>query len=99
MIKFKENPQQPGESLFLERRRGIVGLSLIAIGSMSLITLYQTGVLQHLPGLPLPILDADKVDAYARFSTPNAIRATGSYTMTAELAAMGGQHRTREQTR
>ncbi len=90
-----------GEGAFLAQRRGIVGLSLLAIGSMSLISLYQMGIIKHLPEPPLPLLDADKVDAsaeaYSRFSTPDALLAIGSYTMTAGLAAMGGQHRAKEQ--
>lgn len=50
---------------FLTRRRGIVGLSLVAVGSMSLITLYQMGIIKHLPERPLPVFDSDKVDASA----------------------------------
>ena len=90
-----------GEGPFLLQRRGIVALSLVAVGSMSLISLYQMGIIKHLPEPPLPMLDADKVDAsaeaYSRFSTPDAILAIGSYTMTAGLAAMGGQERAKEQ--
>ncbi len=60
----------------LRRRRGIVGLSLLASASMGLITLYQMGIIRHLPEPPLPGLDADEVDAsgeaYARLQTPDA---------------------------
>lgn len=47
------------------RRRGVIGLSLAAAGSMGLIALYQSGVIRHIPEPPLPALDADKVDASA----------------------------------
>ena len=48
---------------FLARRRAIAALSLTAIGAMGLISLYQLGLIRHLPEPPLPYFDADKVDA------------------------------------
>ncbi len=90
-----------GSGQFLAQRRSIVGLSLLAVGSMGLITLYQMGIIRHLPEPPLPMLNADKVDAsaeaYSRFSTPDGILGVGNYAITAGLAAMGGQDRAREQ--
>ncbi|GAC1346759.1 MAG: hypothetical protein NVS4B7_19710 [Ktedonobacteraceae bacterium] len=90
-----------GEGSFLAQRRGIIGLEMVAIGSMSLITLYQMGMIKHLPEPPLPGLDADRVDAsaeaYSRFSTPDGILGIGNYAMTMGLAAMGGQDRAKEQ--
>jgi len=84
----------------LGRRRGVVGLSLIASGSMMIVAAYQTGLIRHLPEPPLRAFDADKVDAsdeaYEKFSTPDAILGLGSYAMTMGLAAMGGRNRTRE---
>jgi hypothetical protein len=71
----------------LRRRRTIVGLSLIASGSMAPIAAYQTGLIRHLPELPR--FDADKVDA-------SAILGLGSYAATMGLAAMGGSDRARE---
>ncbi|MGI8854139.1 MAG: vitamin K epoxide reductase family protein [Thermomicrobiales bacterium] len=83
----------------LARRRGVVGLSLVAAGSMGLIALYQMGIIKHLPEPPLPRLDADAVDAsaeaYSRFATPDGILGLGSYAVTMGLAAMGGQDRAR----
>jgi uncharacterized membrane protein len=90
-----------GRCKFLAQRRAIVGLEMIAIGSMSLITLYQMGIIHHLPEPPLPGLDADRVDAsaeaYSRFATPDGILGIGNYAMTMVLAAMGGQDRASEQ--
>lgn len=81
----------------LARRREVVALSLVASGSMALITLYQVGLIKHLPEPPLPMMNADKVDAsaeaYEKFSTPDAILGLGSYTATMALAAMGGADR------
>ncbi len=90
-----------GSGRFLSQRRGIVVLSLTAAGSMSLISLYQMGIIRHLPQPPLPMLDSDTVDAsaeaYSRFSTPDGILGLGNYVMTAGLAAMGGQDRAEKQ--
>ncbi len=102
ILKAKALSQQLRESSggFLPQRRGIVALSLVAVGSMGLITLYQMGIIKHLPDPPLPMLDSDRVDAspeaYSRFSTPDAILAIGSYAVTMGLAAIGGQERARE---
>ncbi len=90
-----------GSGAFLAQRRGIVGLEMVAIGAMSLITLYQMGIIKHLPEPPLPGLDADRIDAsaeaYSRFATPDGILGIGNYAMTMGLAAMGGQERATEQ--
>lgn len=90
-----------GDGDGLRRRRGIVGLSLVAIGSMGMISLYQMGIIKHLPEPPLPRLDADRVDAspeaYSRFATPDGMLGLGSYAMTMGLAAMAGQDRAHTQ--
>lgn len=90
-----------GDGDDLRRRRAVVGLSLVAVGSMGLISLYQMGIIKHLPEPPLPRLDADKVDAspeaYSRLATPDGFLGLGSYAMTMGLAAMGGQDRARTQ--
>jgi uncharacterized membrane protein len=87
--------------MFLRLRRATVALSLTAVSSMSLIALYQVGIIKHLPEPPLRFLDADKVDAspeaYSRFETPDGILAMGNYTITMGLAAMGSSHRAQEQ--
>ena len=74
---------------------------MISVGSMALITLYQMGIIKHLPEPPLPGLDADKVDAsaeaYSRFATPDGVLGLGNYAVTMGLAAMGSQNRATEQ--
>src|ERR671930_1363873 len=85
----------------MRRRRGVIGLSLAAAGSMGLIALYQAGVIRHIPEPPLPGLDADKVDASAeafeRLEVGDAFLGFVSYGVTMTLAAMGPPDRaTRE---
>lgn len=90
-----------GEGGYLPQRRGIVALGLAAAGSMSLIALYQMGILRHLPEPPLPGFDADKVDAsaeaYSKLQIGDAFLGLGSYAATIGLAAMGGADRAQTQ--
>jgi uncharacterized membrane protein len=86
---------------FLARRRAIAALSLTAIGSMGLISLYQLGLITHLPEPPLPYFDADAVDAapeaYQYLAMPDGVLGLASYAATLGLAAMGGPNRATEQ--
>ncbi|MEJ7762652.1 MAG: vitamin K epoxide reductase family protein [Thermomicrobiales bacterium] len=88
-----------GSGHFLRQRRKVLGLSLVAAGAMMPISLYQMGIIKHLPEPPLPRLDADAVDAsaeaYAILATPDAVLGLGSYALTAWLAAAGGADRAR----
>jgi len=90
-----------GSGATLRQRRLIVALSLVAGGSMGLITLYQMGIIDHLPEPPLGSLDADSVDAsgeaYNLFKTPDAALGLASYAVTLALAAAGGTDRARTQ--
>jgi uncharacterized membrane protein len=102
MIKAKTLSRElrRGKGGYLKQRRGIVVLSLGAMVSMGVVSLYQMGVLKHVPEPKLPGLDADKVDAsdeaYELLDTPDAAIGLGSYAVTLGLAAMGGEHRERE---
>lgn len=86
-----------GSGSFLSRRRGVVGLSLVSVVSMGAVVLYQMGLIKHLPEPPLPMMDADKVDAsgeaYELLSMPDGALGLGSYAVTLGLAAMGGKER------
>lgn len=96
-------PEKLGEQLRsgadqgMKRRRAIIGLSLFNIASMAAITLYQVGILRHVPEPDLPGADADKVngsaEAYSLLQTPDAALAIGSYAATLGLAAMGPPNR------
>ena len=82
---------------FTAQRRRIVALSLTSAACMGLIALYQIGSIKHLPEPPLPLTDADKVDAseeaYARFSVGDAFLGFASYSVTMLLAGIGGPER------
>ena len=86
-----------GSGEFLARRRGVVGAGLTAMGSLGVVTLYQMGLIRHLPDPPLPGCAADTVhgaaEAYAHLAAPDAVVGLGSYAVTLALAAMGGADR------
>lgn len=88
-----------GAGSSLRQRRATVGLSLIAMGSLGAVSLYQMGIVRHLPEPPLPHFDADTVDAapeaYATLSMPDGVLGLVSYAVTAALASMGGEDRAR----
>jgi uncharacterized membrane protein len=89
-----------GSGRFLQLRRKALGLSLVAMGAMAPISLYQMGVIKHLPEPPLPRLNADSVDAaaeaYAILATPDAALGLVSFAVTAWLAAAGGEDRAKK---
>lgn len=90
-----------GSTPDLDRRRQIIGLSLLGATIGELITLYQTGVVDELPTLPGSFFDANKVDAsnyaYSRFNGPDGPTMTINYGITAWLASMGGENRVQDQ--
>ncbi len=81
----------------LQRRRWIVGLSLVATAMAQIVSLYQVGIVRRLPDPPLEIFDSTKVDAsdyaYKRLQTPDAFMMLASYAVTAWLAGAGGKNR------
>lgn len=83
---------------FLNRRRQVAALSLMASGAMGAVAAYQNGLISHLPEPPLPLLDADEVDAsgeaYQLFKTPDA--ALGLAALTLVLAGAGSAGRAEE---
>ncbi len=82
----------------MARRRRIVSGSTVASMMMTGLTLFQTGVIAHVPEPGLPGLDADKVDAspeaYQFLATPDAALGLVSYAITVVLAAAGDANRT-----
>ena len=83
-----------GQSADLTRRRWIIGLSILTVAAGQIVTLYQTGIIRHLPDPPLDLFDSDKVDAsdyaYKRLDTPDAAPMMINGALTATLAAAGG---------
>ena len=86
----------------LTRRRWLVGLSLVGAAMGAAVTLYQTGIIKHLPDPPLSLFDSDRVDAsnyaYKRMDSPDAPMMLISYGVTALLASMGGKDRAEEKS-
>lgn len=89
-----------GSGKFLRNRRGVIGLSLGAIGSLGVVSLYQVGILDRVPEPPLSYLDADEVDAapeaYEVLQMPDGVLGITSYALTAAFAAAGGEDRVSE---
>ncbi len=86
-----------GNSVALDRRRDIALLTLTAISSMAVISLYQLGILKRLPEPPSRLFNTKKVNAsqegYSKLDMPDAVLGLGSYAATLGLAAMGGKER------
>lgn len=82
-----------GESEDLARRRKIIALSALGLVDFSLISLYQTGVIRHLPDLPYSLFASDKVnaskDAYM-MGVPDGPVSAAAYGLTMILASAGG---------
>ncbi len=90
-----------GSSPHLTRRRRAGALMLGASAAMGVVTLYQLGIVRHLPDPPLPFLDSDRVDAsgeaFRSGSTPDAALGLASYAVSLALIGMGTADRAREQ--
>ena len=90
-----------GTSPDLTRRRQVVGLSMIGVAAGVVVSLYQTGVIRHLPDPPSGgLFDSDRVDAsdyaYKRAQTPDGLAMLVTYGVTALLAGAGGKDRARD---
>ncbi|MGI8670571.1 MAG: vitamin K epoxide reductase family protein [Aridibacter sp.] len=102
MLEKLSKPQQLRNELQeksdggLTKRRAIIGLSLLGIGAMTAVTLFQTGIIKHLPDPPLDSFDSDKVNssdtAYA-LGTPDGTLSLASLAANIPLAAFGGANR------
>jgi len=88
-----------GDNEHLAMRRRVAALSLVSMGSMAVVVLFQMGVLRSMPEPDLPLLDADKVDAspeaYQILAMPDGALGLVSYATTLALAAAGGKNRAR----
>jgi uncharacterized membrane protein len=97
-----KNPQalrrelQESNESDLNLRRGIIGLSLVGMAAMTAVTLFQTGVLKHLPDPPIAGFNSDKVNssdtAYA-LGVPDGALSLASLAANIPLAAFGGENR------
>ena len=104
-MRLQLTPEELGRELrqgytpFLKRRRGIIGLSLFSCGVLVAVALYQIGILKKLPEPRGRFFDTNKVNgsgqAYSLLATPDAFLGIASYAVTAALAAMGPENRSR----
>ncbi|HEV2810985.1 MAG TPA: vitamin K epoxide reductase family protein [Acidimicrobiales bacterium] len=89
-----------GAGALLDRRRRLAGLSLGSIAAFVGVAAYQTGLIRHLPEPPIPLLDADSVDAsgeaYQQLQTPDAALGIASSAITLVLIGMGDGRRAKE---
>lgn len=100
-----KNPQtlrrelQESNAEDMRRRRKIIGLSLVGIAAMTAVTLFQTGIIEHLPDPPVDDFDSDKVNssdtAYA-LGVPDGTLSLASLAANIPIAALGGENRASE---
>ncbi len=84
----------------LRVRRAIIGLSLVGMGAMTAVSLFQTGIIEHLPDPPIKDFDSDKVNssdtAYA-LGVPDGTLSLASLAANIPMAAFGGANRAETQ--
>jgi uncharacterized membrane protein len=87
-----------GVSDSLRRRRWISVLSVVGVIDFAIISLYQMGIIRHLPDPPGAFFDSDEVNAsrtaYA-LGVPDGPLGLGLYAITLILAGAGGDNRRR----
>lgn len=91
------NELRLGSSPSLRRRRAIAALSAIGIVDFAVISLYQLGVIRHLPDPPGRIFDSDKVNGSRKaylLGVPDGPLGALLYAATMTLAGAGGSRRT-----
>lgn len=87
---------QQEETSDLRLRRGIIGLSLIGMASMTAVTLLQTGIVKHLPDPPVGNFDSDRVnssDTAYRLGVPDGAISLATLAANIPMAAFGGADR------
>lgn len=88
-----------GRSSDLARRRLIAAASLAGGASMAVVSLFQLGIIEHLPDPPLPGFDSDKVtssDIAFGLTLPDAPLSLTSFASNLALAGWGGAERARD---
>lgn len=85
------------DSPHLRARRRVAALQVVSTAALSVVALYQFGLLRSVPEPPLPGLDADAVDAsgeaYVLLHTPDSALGIASAGTSLVLAGMGGADR------
>lgn len=86
-----------GEGASLQRRRWIGALSALAVVDFAIISLYQLGVIRHLPDPPGKVFDSDRVNASRSaypLGVPDGTLGLTMHGVTMALAGAGGSART-----
>jgi uncharacterized membrane protein len=81
----------------LARQRRLSTLAAVGAVDFAIISLYQLGVIRHLPDPPGKIFDSDKVNASTsayRFGVPDGPLGLAMYAAVLALAGAGGSERT-----
>lgn len=89
---------QEGRTRHLGRRRAIAALSLIGMAGMAAVSLFQLGLIRHLPDPPFRRFHSDQVNAsYTayRYGVPDGPLSLAAHAVSLVLAAMGGASRAR----
>ncbi|MDX2163069.1 MAG: vitamin K epoxide reductase family protein [bacterium] len=85
----------------MQRRRWIMGLSLVGAAMGQIVSLFQMGIVKRLPDPPVRIFNSTKVDAsayaYRFFDMPDAPLMIINYGLTAAFASAGRAGRARLQ--
>lgn len=91
------NELRDANSSSLKRRRKIGVLSAIGMVDFAVISLYQMGVIRHLPDPPSWVFDSDKVNASEKaysMHLPDGTTGASMYAANLMLASFGGSART-----
>jgi uncharacterized membrane protein len=84
---------QTGESSDLKWRRRVIGLSIFGAGVTALISLFQTGIIRHLPDPPMESFDSEKVmlsDPAYMWGNADATLAMTTAAANLPIASFGG---------
>lgn len=87
------NELRNNDSDVMDKRRTIILLSALGLVDFSVISLYQTGIIEKLPDLPFAIFDSNKVNASKeayQFGVPDGPVSAVAYAAIMVLAAAGG---------
>jgi uncharacterized membrane protein len=87
---------QRGDSTDMKWRRRVIGLSLFGVGVTAVISLFQTGIIRHLPDPPLESFDSEEVmssDPAYMWGNADATLAMTTAAANLPLASFGGVNR------
>ena len=89
---------QEGRSSHVRRRRAIAALSILGMAGMAVVSLFQVGLIRHLPDPPIRRFHSDKVNssysAY-HYGVPDGPLSLAAHAVNLVLAGMGGASRAR----